>query len=513
MKKNRNYCLLIGILICFGISCKDDLSTLDVHKLPNIEVDTVGQSTITVNQFDKFELDPKIKLEGITEADLEYEWSVNTTPQKTNYVTIGDTKKLSFEVNLLPNASLDAYQLRLKVTDKKNNLDYLMGWPLNVKNGIGEGVVVVETYDGVSTDFSHLMSPLVTPDYDKETIRYRILSGVNGHTIDGLVTQLRYTRSKPDGTILLGSTARSLFSVKTLDYSLGADDQRLFYTPQPSYGASYLTGMSQFDVAVINGRLFSTWLQLGSFGAPFSTPYIIPDIMVTNAFPGDVNVRNSFYIEKEGLFAYQSSMQVPLDREIYPIPASTNGPFNPAAVVNKLNVAAGVNTDMDFLHLLKDKSTGKYELYVLEKAGWHTTDWYVIPSRPKARIDLSAAPEIDKAEHFLLLDNQKVILYATKQKIYAVMYGTQTATYSLRYTLQGADEITALSVYQQANYPMAGPPYFERNNKQLLMGTHDGTGGKVHILPLINEGVANIDVPNIKVYDGFGKIIKFVTQL
>ena len=42
------------------------------------------------------------------------------------------------------------------------------------------------------------------------------------------------------------------------------------------------------------------------------------------------------------------------------------------------------------------------------------------------------------AEGFMLLDDQKVLYYATKTKIYAVLYGTGTPTFSERYSAPSA---------------------------------------------------------------------------
>lgn len=41
-----------------------------------------------------------------------------------------------------------------------------MTWPVTVLNNIGEGLIIAETYDGNSTEISHIMSPEVTTGFN-----------------------------------------------------------------------------------------------------------------------------------------------------------------------------------------------------------------------------------------------------------------------------------------------------------------------------------------------------------
>ncbi len=97
-----------------------------------------------------------------------------------------------------------------------------------------------------------------------------------------------------------------------------------------------------------------------------------------------------------------------------------------------------------------------------------------------------------------------------------MLYSTETPVFELRYSVPAGEEITTLQVYRQADYPFRSegwdPPYNATNNKQLIMSTY-GTEGKVYILPMINAGVGNIDVANIKTFNGFDRITAITTQL
>ena len=45
------------------------------------------------------------------------------------------------------------------------------------------------------------------------------------------------------------------------------------------------------------------------------------------------------------------------------------------------------------------------------------------------------------------------LYYATSDKIYAMLYSTNTPSFELKYTAPSGEEITTLQVYQQAGYP------------------------------------------------------------
>lgn len=499
--------LLISLLFAALASCKDDLSALDVNKLPDVSVDTTGQSTLSVFQFDKLTLDPKVIIKDENEHNFTYEWFINLEPRKMEYVSIGNTKQLDYNVAFVPTTQDKPHQVLLKITDVQSGIVYFQAWPLTIRNGIGEGLVIVETYDGVNTDLSHIMSPKVTPDYNNEKIAKKIYSGVNGGTIPGLVNNLVYTQFGAI-KILLGSTSSSLFSINTIDYKLGAKNEKLFYASQDSYGPSYIGGIKQNDIMVHKGQLYASWLETSRFGLPLANNYVIPSVIAINSrYDRSTFNHNTinFYSEEKGQFVYQQALQFG-DLVMKAISSSSSSLFNPNNLPNHKAIAAAVNNQGDFMHVLKNKQSANYGLYIMD--GFNN---------PKHYVNLASAPEINEAISFVLLENQNVLLYATKTKIYAVIYGSSTPSFALRYTVAAGDEITSLNQYVQANYPKKDPSwegnYISTNSKQLILGTYNGTEGKVHILPLINEGIANIDQPNIKTYSGFGKILFTTTQL
>jgi hypothetical protein len=516
MKKLLYYTFLLlsGAVVLFA--CRKDLSTYDNNKIKGVSFDTTGHSSLSVFQFEKLQVTPDLDLSGLNEADLKYEWKINAGPRSLDYRVIGTERNLDFEVQLKPTIAGEFYQILYTVTDQKTGLEYVMAWPLTIRNSIGEGLVIAETADNATTDLSHIMSPLVTTDYTSESVKHNVFSAINEATIPGVLKQLRYTKLSGVGEIMMGISDNTIVAVKTLDYTLARLNEDLFFASVPGRTNQMIGGLTQSDVYVGNGKLTAVWLEISKkFGLPFDSKYVVPDHVALNGNSNYPVVVINFYDEENGYFVYQPSVSFG-DKTMHPVPSVAQAPFDPTDLPGKVNLAAGVSQSGEFLHLLKDKSTNDIGLYVLN-GGSNDENWNLIPPAPQAFYDLSAAPDIQNAIHYVLLDDQKVLYYATKSKIYAVLYGTSTPTFSERYSAPSGEEITTLQVYRQADYPKRvdgwDEPYISTNNKQLIMSTYNGTEGKVYILPMINFGVGNIDVPNIKVFNSFKRITAIGIQL
>lgn len=515
MKKLFLYTLLLCLSVSMLNSCRKDYSSLNTKKINGVSFDTTGQGNLSVFQFDKLTVKPVLKMEGVKEADLKYEWRLNAAPGSLAYQVIGKERNLEFEIKQIPTKANEFYQLLYVVTDQTNDLEYITAWPVTVRNSIGEGLVIATSSDGVNSDISHIMSPLVTSDYTSESIKRNIFSAVNGKTIPGLLKQIRYTKLNGPGEIMMAISDQTIVALKTLDYSLAAMNEDLFFTPVPGRKNDQIGDLTQSDVYIGNGRLTAVWLEINKkFGIPFDNKYTVPARVALNGHSDNPAVVVSYYDEVKGVFVYQPAVSSFGDRNTYLLPSSPQGAFDPSATPGKVNLAAGVAQNGDFLHVLKDKTSNNVGLYVVD-GGRYDDDWNFITPSPKSFFDLSTAPDIQNAERFVLLDDQKVLYYATKTKIYGVLYGASTPTFSERYTANAGEEITTLQIYRQADYPKRSDwdaPYISTNNKQLIMSTYGGAKGKVYIMPIINIGLGNIDVPKIKVYEGFDRISAIGTQ-
>ncbi len=502
------YSLIFILLIGLISSCTEDNSTLDINNIPSVVVDTTGVSQLSVYQFENLVVNPDISTQGQSESDLSYEWRLNVSPNDTTYFVIGEERNLDYEVRLRPNESNYYYQLVFTVTDQSTQLKYITAWPLTVKNNLGEGLVVAETVGESQTDLSLIMSPEVTSGYDKVKVLHNIFSANNdGSYLSGLVKQMRFTTVYGTNA-LLTITNNSFSQINTFDYTFGGENGDLFFAHDATFSPQLLGGVNQGDIYVGEGILTSTWMAISKkFGLPFDFSYKVPNKVAINGV-GNVPVAINFYDEVNEQFIYLPSVSSFADHSMHPYEPVTDKAFNPSSVPNMVNVAAATNLDGDFLHVLKNKSTGKLALYVLDGG----VSGYPSPTAPspKSLFDLSSAPDIDNATKFVLLDNQKVMFYATSTKIYAMLFGTSVPTFEERYTAPAGEEITTLQVYTQAGYPTSSAD-ISTNDKQLVMSTF-GSEGKVYLLPFVNLGAANIDMDNIKTFEGFGRITAIIAQ-
>ncbi|MCG8375478.1 MAG: PKD-like family lipoprotein, partial [Chlorobiales bacterium] len=279
MMKNRYNILFIVLLSVAGLlaSCYDDSSTLDVNEIPGLYVNQNGVDKLNVFQYERLQVNPDISIVGIDEQNIEYEWKINSAPDDTLFSIIGTEKNLDYEMLLKPNQGGKTYQLLFTAKDKLHDLEYLTVWDLEVKNPINEGLVVAELHSENKTDFSLIMAPEVTEDYDKVTILKNVYSVNSGQQIDGEVKQIRFTNMY-GSNIILAITNNSITQINTFDYSFGAMNDDLFFAAKDSYSPQLLGGVNQSDIYVGNNRLTATWLGISrKFGLPFDFSYEVPD--------------------------------------------------------------------------------------------------------------------------------------------------------------------------------------------------------------------------------------------
>ena len=507
MKKCYNILLALLLLIVTQ-SCFEDNSSFDTNTIEGVVIDTTGNSELTVFQFDNLKVEPNLIYSG-NEAQLSFEWKINTVPTDTIFDILSTERNLDEPIVFRPTDAIRNHELVLTVSDPQTEIDYIMAWPLKILNNIGQGIVVATTSDNTSTDLSHIMSAQVTADFDDLDIKYNVYSSLNDNMISGVTKQLKYYSIFGQDAVL-GITDNSIYKVNTVDYSLGGVNGDLFYVDRPVYKPLALGQVTQGSLLVNNGNLTATFFGASQkFGVAFESDFTLPDVIAGKTV-GNPPVTIMFYDEVKEEFAYQPSITQFGDSNTYAVPASTDGSFNPATIDNKINMAASVSTDGNFRHLLKDENSGDIALYIFDSGVSVFPD--IIPPAPIGFYDLSVAPDIQAAKYFVFTDDQKILYYATDTKLYAVLFSTATATVQERYTLDAGESFTTLQVYQDADYPF-GSDYLPLNNRALLASTYDGTEGRVYLMPLINTGVGNIDVPNVKIWEGFDQITALGTQL
>lgn len=509
---NRFHLISLSIIIVLGLSvasCIDDNTTMATgDDIPDISVDTTGIGKPTVLQFEELEMSPDVTLNSTSESNVTYKWEVNIAPGDTSFKVIGEEKTLNYEAKMKPSDPDDPYQLVFIVTDQENELDYITEFPLHVRNSLGEGLVVANTSGGSNTDLDLIMAPQVTTDYDEVSVKYDVYSSTNATSIAGLVKDIQFTSIYGENS-LLAITDQSIVRIKREDFTYQGKNQELFYTHDAQFSPQLLGKINQGTIYVGNNELTGTYLGASrKFGAAFDYPFKVPDEVAINGEPY-VPVAINFFDEEADGFVYLPTIQSFGDNSMHAIPSSTSGPYNPADLPNKENVAAGLAQNGNFRHILRDTNTGDLTLYTLTggASGYPTVD----PPQALEMFDMSNAPEIENAEFFAISDNQKVLYYATSTTIYAMIYGSSTPVFEQRFSVPAGEEITTLQVYQQAGYPRLSS-YISTNNRQLIVSTYDGSEGRVHLLPITNLGVGNIDEGNITTFEGFDRITAIAPQ-
>lgn len=507
--------LVLSLLVLLA-GCRKDHSTLDTNLLPEISIERNGVDEIEVYQLETLVINPVVNLDGAQEADLTYEWSINGIPGNIVMFDIGNSKKLEYEVTYRPNKAGDYYTLVCTITHKTTGLKYLTVYKVIVKNAIGQGLVIASSTDGMNSDLGHIMSPELTMGYTTSTVRQDIYSAVNGSKITGIVKQLNYYRTS-GGPSIYAVTDNDLIRILTEDYSFLAKNEDLFYTVPDDFKPQAMYNSYQYNIVINGGLIYGSWFNTSpKIAAPFSNAFYVPDIIGLN--PNSANVGTysppiviNYYDEVNGHFVFQAATNQFGDRTNYRTPSFPGQAFNANNLPNMKNIAAGYNSDRGFVHVLQDKGTNKFGVYIFDPGKADYGEPVVAPAPIDFR-DLSDAPGIDQAKNFVILDDQKVIYYTSGDKIYAIVYSGATNVYGLRYTAPAGESITTLQMFQQAGYPIENPPFIATNNRQLVLSTY-GTEGKVYLIPLSGFGLGNVDVTNIKTFTGFGKISAITSQL
>src|SRR5699024_6938197 len=374
------------------------------NSLPDVLVDTTGIGKLSILQFEELNISPDISLEGINESDVSYQWRLYPVPGDTVSEVISEEPNLSgYQIELTPTTGDKRYRVTLTVTDEQNDLEYITAWPLQVLNSLGEGLVVAEATGNGDTDLSLIMSPQVTAGFTKTDIKRHIYSAVNGQTVAGIVKGIQFTQFFRD-EVLLAITDNSIVRINTLDYSYTGKNSDLFFYDSPAYHSQHVgvinkSGSYRFYLG--NQQLSSMGPGDKQFTAPLDSKINVPTEIAVNKQSSASTIIN-FYDEENGQFAYLGTFFAFGSNELTHTPSASGQTFDPANVPGKENIAANAATNGNTRHLLKDKKTGEYHLYVLNGED---------PPAPLAKYDFADAPEIDNAKHFVLPDNQRVMYY------------------------------------------------------------------------------------------------------
>lgn len=500
----KNRLTLLGCLtaMTFIFSCSyEDMSTKADHLITDIVIDTVGMGPVfQVSYGDTLALRPRVSRLGNEADNFSYEWRLSLSPNATTniaaYKVVGKEKYLSYKVDVDPDARV--YKLWYRVTDNLTGLLKSVIWDVEVLATSGQGLVVADTDDGMTSDLSVIQNYVFTLGMNEEqpTIyRRNLLAQKYGVRFDGVIRGINYQQCylmKKMGNYLFGYTKNQLIQMNTLDYSYVFRGSELLYDQSVELNVENAITLSNnhFDysyaqVMVTNGKMYrknstsaySSAPQFPKYGLPFTGGYVAN---------GKISMRAAtfmFYDEQNGQFNYLSNSAGEITTPT--IPAFTPGnQFDPGKVPGYQVLAAG-GAASDHVFILKKEHL--YQMYLLKNNGTANTIK-----------DISAAPDIDKAIAWVICDNQTVVYYATPDHIYAIKYPLSSAM-TFDHVYSSEDEITGLSLLRKTSKKIL-------YDKTALVMTTYGVEGKVWILPIANLGIPDFDESKIRFFDGFKRI-------
>ena len=273
------YYLLLLVLGCGFLSCYDDKSTYDTKEIPNVELDLNGVSeTQYVAYLGKLHIDVPVKKDGIPDhPDLEYKWEIELS-SSTGLREVLSNERVLDTIASMP-ISASGYTLTLEVTDKVSTLKYYSVFSLVVESQFGEGIIVVHSYDGETSDLSLIMDKDITKGFTgTEKIQYNNIFSSKGETLGDWIDNVAYTVSGATWgsyrNILWMAGKNGLFRVDCRDYSFLEKSKIIpFVTDTYTSGHFYLA--PQTTILVMNNQVYQHGRQNDAI---FVKPEVISDL-------------------------------------------------------------------------------------------------------------------------------------------------------------------------------------------------------------------------------------------
>lgn len=556
MKKNNlSYMAILSLLSVVGsTSCYDDKSTLAAFSIPEVQIsmsDANQQNSIYIGYQSPVDIVPTITQSGQNEGNLSYEWAISEEASdiKVVYEIIGTDKEFHGIINRP--ISNSPYVLKLTVTDTANDdLQYFYSWNLYVQSSFLDGLLIADSEDGATTDFTLINNSQLTHNYTKdENIFRHILKNARNSSYPELLTSLTY-EIVGDAGIVGGSHLNQVWAVSSTgtsvrfdckDYSINGswEDEKLFlYSPTGFQVKSYIRS-SQLFIANTNSGIYSF---INTVGNKFSMPNsVLKGYEISN----NVYAANSSYRMYDNHFVWLDKAKgsfYSLTGTSYNTcgPYESSSAFDPNAMADKNAIAATSSQDGSVAtFLLKDNNSGEYAIYTLSQykaeEGYYTDPnnwegWVVTsPEQPAAAknkytISQTGKTLLDKAVSMFFGHTNNVLYVATEDAIYAFTYGLGgevSVSTTSQFTPATGEKISKVKLYQQGQYTnqlnvMTGnPPTITPNswnNKALIIITQSGNfEGKVSVVPMKQAGAGTLDTLKGITYDGFGKILDVVT--
>lgn len=513
--------LLIGGVWCFS-SCFNDKSSALGSLIADVIIDTTGiPEQHSVVQYERLKIAPHVYQEGVNNPDLSYKWMLNliaTTDQNSVVASycVGEKMTLDTIIELRPNSI--PYYLWFQVTDNKTKLRRDLLWKVQVLQAYNEGLLIAETHDGTTTDFSLIEGNLFTKGWTKEDkVSKNLYSTRNGSKIDGLLKQIApsynaATQSKR--FYCIGDDFYTL--IDGLDYTLVGRNHEITYDKElPIKPTQIFISGGNYVILVTDGQIYPWNMGLRKD---------YPNIHVPNSYSlqiGEEQVRKrstvdqyvayihqygnsnyawgAWYDKINGAFCYQlsyPSVQSGIAAYVY----DDTQPFNPANASGLETMYAGTGFNNDFYFIMKNTNISTYQIYVFSRTTNKAKALYNIPGN-----------KMDEAVSFIVSENANVCYFATETEIYSVVLGGASPQVNLIHTIPSG-EITCFTMFRQALFLRTNSPTLDINENLLLVGVANDNEGTLYTLPIFSPSGGTIDPSGIKTYTGFGRILTVTSQ-
>jgi len=552
---------IIPMLMCFFsfVSCYEDDSTLATENIGDITF-TETTENLYVGSMEEITLAPDMQIaQGTNTEALAYEWKLTETSNfvSTTYdfefETIGTDATLNYTVERP--VSTSPYTLLLTVTDTAHgNLQYSKSWKVYVQSSFLDGILISDTKDGLTSDFTLINNKRFTLNYDKDEHIFRnILESVNGVPYNGLMRKIFYSPYGYNTTIETNqvwtiSDEGKLTRFDCEDFTQnGTFDDNLIVIDKGSnlqvysmfYAYSYLymyTSNGFYSLLSSNNNRFTSALAaMASYTPDNGVVANSPNQGYTFNWLSAASYQNlTFYDKSQASFISINNGGQYMTLSGF----EANNSFDPNSIPNQSAIAAVVFEDMSqIVFLMKDDSNGSYYIYTMSRTidadGYYDNETYdFIETTPgqnasainKYAVSAEGKQLLDKAVSVFFSNRNQVLYVATNDAIYTINYGAGASTSvssTAKYTAPAGETITQVKMYQQGiyNYNLdliigddASVEQTEWNNKALMIVTQaDEYKGKVRIVPISQVVDGTLDTSQTVTYDGFGKILDVTT--
>lgn len=527
--------LYSAVIVCSMVSfssCYDDKSTLATNFIDPVVIDTTG---IAPNQYvgyqEKLTIAPSIKIgENNSESGLLYEWALALFPGDIDEFEVVSTDKIFDEIISRP-ISPRSYTLKLTVIDTKHdNLQYQCLWNVIVQSSFLDGLLISDTRDGVSSDFTLVMDNQLTMNYTGEEKIYRqILTNANGTPYNKLMTSLTYEilGAPETGTRQVWAITNDGGCVRfhTEGYTVNGtfdDESIMTYKPEGLQFKSLFKAYQMFIANTTQGFYSFMTAANNAFGwhDPFLAGYFPNNDIVASTSSSSVSHNHTVWLDKDRAQFVSYSGTTSLFGAIRTYKNSAS--FDPDDLPNRTAIAATILEDGSIsTFLLKDNASGEYAIYTLGQGNDADPEpiarnKYTIPSEGKTLLD--------NAVSVFFAQREAVLYVVSENAVYAILYGSgdnAVVSTTPKYTTLAGETITKAKLYQQGhhtndNSTTTGTPPdvtpLAWNNKAIIFTTQKGSfDGKVYVIPISQAGIGTLDPSNALVYDGFGRILDVIT--